>query len=375
MRILAIAVSTALLFAGAVVYVLFSPLPRSHFLLTAAKFLFSKLDISVGLLNPYHLRRRLFEIFREENAKPEDPGPRIEYGEMHIVLVCASLQSARQVMAEPEDDLVEALLAAMAIPGIFPPLHDPKTRSDLIDGVAIRQNPMPALFQFFRDNPNVAKRMERADRTPTIHVVYNVPIEPYDPKPDEADEKPDIIEAALASLELAQRRDTRQEVYQRNLSSELQRCLHAAERRQDQNGEAAAAPQIKPGFSIFADEIAPPRDIAFANNWSPGRKELLAAVALGCQSTLETLYAPEIKDACGGGVMNCRDLLARIAPGRMRFLSADAPGMPEVCRECSKGTPIPGSGEAQSSTRGRHTQLRAERRRQKGRFQRVRAPE
>jgi hypothetical protein len=65
-----LAVSTVV--TGSVLLALGLTLPfeqsRGRFLLALTKYLFKQLDISIALLHPYQLRRRLLELFREDGS-------------------------------------------------------------------------------------------------------------------------------------------------------------------------------------------------------------------------------------------------------------------------------------------------------------------
>jgi len=210
----------------------------------------------------------------------------------------------------------------MATPGIFPPVRVKGADAELIDGVAVRQNPLPALFDWLKldENVDLARRLEHGT-APTIHVVYNVPIDAYNPKPGEGESPIDIVEAAFASMELARRRDTRQEVRQTNETAGLARCL-------DRPG---------PLLKISAQEIAPERDLAFHNPWDPKPREVLAAAAGGCRAAMERLYEREIAKYGGDtGKIGCSQLLGILTPERAPFISIDAPGLREICAECTR---------------------------------------
>src|SRR5437588_8595163 len=63
-----------------------------------------------------------------------------------------------------------------------------------------------------------------------IHLVYNVPIEPYKADPEKrAPESVDIVTAAFASLELSRRRDTKLEWRQTNFLSEIELWIRKTE--------------------------------------------------------------------------------------------------------------------------------------------------
>ncbi|MDP9114638.1 MAG: patatin-like phospholipase family protein, partial [Acidobacteriota bacterium] len=88
-------------------------------------------------------------------------------------------------------------------------------------------------------------------------------------------------------------------------------------------------------YPIFADEIAPDREIKFANNLAPQREELLKVAAAGCRSTLETLHRNRLERG-GAPQMACSQLLAQIAAARSPFVQAPAPGLAEVCNACTR---------------------------------------
>ena len=306
--------------------------------LEAGRHLFKALDIERGLLSQFELKRALAELFGERKLDPalREDGPR-----MHLLVVCAALQQSRQVWPADTVSVVEALSAATAIPGIFRPLSKPRSDlknytgkaawADLVDGVSVRNNPIPAFFDWCGLEPGnqaVARALER-EHGSSLHVIYNVPVE----RPGTLSDAPsteaiDIVESALASLELEKRRDTRQEVRQTNYLSALEQIR----RRALGGGQAGHV-----SFQIFADEIAPEQEIAFGNEWEPSREESLKVAADGCRAAMETLYRDEIAKAKGGAAcaLPCRELLNRIAPGRIEYMNPGVPGLPEVCARCS----------------------------------------
>lgn len=317
--------------------------------------LFKALDIERGLLSQFELKRGLAELFEKQTLDPalNKDGPR-----MHLLIVCAALQQSRQIWPAESVSVVEALSAATAIPGIFPPVCKPKSelknytgkadKADVVDGAAVRNNPIPAFFEWCNlddGNRAVAQALERADQ-PSLHVIYNVPID----RPGSIADAPppksiDIVESALASLELEKRRDTRQEVRQTNFISGLEKFRRKA---------VGDSKPERVSFQIFADEIAPEQEIGFHNEWEPSRKESLKAAAGGCRAAMETLYRREIKEAKGeAGSLSCIELLRKIAPGRGDYFKFGTSGLPEVCASCGgvlqhratrkEGAPPPGA--------------------------------
>ena len=298
--------------------------------------------IELSLVNSYHLKRRLWDHFGNDNVCCNGSTG------TDVVIVAAALQSIRknstnqQVWAHHGFPLMEALAAACSIPRLFPPLHvhgaqakqwlrkkelkDPHAPSelDLIDGGVIRKNPLPALFNWMRDEGAAAQLFasQSADDA-RIHVIYNVPIEPYDanngqPAPDRID----LVEAALVGWLMRARRDTKLEVRQTNFLSEIRSAI---EERSDQ------------WLSAFADEIAPAREIQFSNPLEPTRIESLRSAAEGCRRTLGRCYAGAIQDFLSAGGLDfvpCHKLIAQIAPARPNH--RQHPGLPEVCEQCTK---------------------------------------
>ena len=298
------------------------------------KYLFQQLDLQKGLLHPFEMRRQLAGLFGNDEVSSS-----LESGqEMHLLVVCALLQQTKQVWPGNGVLLVDALTAAMAVPGIFPPVTRLQNQlinySDIavpeaIDGVAVRNNPIPAFFEWCSANEDVAKKLDQA-QGPSLHVVYSVPVEPDGPL-DEAPppEAIDIVESALTALELEERRDTRQEVRQTNFLSKLE-----SERR-----KATGVTEYQSGraFRIFPDEIAPQSEIRYNNEWEPTRQESLKVVADGCRAAMETLYRNEIQELqnSDGQPVQCSRLLLAIAPRRDRNLLVKTPGLPEVCQHCN----------------------------------------
>ena len=353
----------------------------------AIRHLLTELGVVRGLLHRYTLHRRLFGLFCERPDDQEGPvvGSPPEFGQqaqfpgsMHLLLVAAPLQEIKglnnqQLWGAPGTPIVNALLAALAVPGLFPPLQltepgqvdqwlskrcggaQPK-RLDLIDGAAVRQNPLPALFSWLEGHPTVAN--ELSGESPSeigIHLVYNVPTEPYQQeRGEEPPERVNIVTAALTSLELSRRRDSKLECRQTNFVSEMELWVRTMEKVQPQRaaGVAASASMSSvssletsteetaasafPAFPIFVDEIAPERDIKFENYLAPDRKDLLKSAACGCLRSLETLYRERLRVLQTSQPVDCADLLRQVSPDRSRFISQEAPGLREVCAACTR---------------------------------------
>jgi predicted acylesterase/phospholipase RssA len=329
------------------------------------RYLMGKLEISRGLLDDYHLHRRLVDLFGEEGSTE----PRVETSPMRVVLVASPLQKVeslggQQLWAKRGASLITALRAALTLPVLMPPVplrgseethfwwstgHHPKGRPpleelDLVDGSVVRKNPIPAFFAYIKQDKHRQIARALCSESPgnaRVHVVYNVPIEPLESP--RASEQVDVVDSALLSLSLASRRDTRMEVRQTNVMSRLQVEIDRARRRARDGGgatEPAAGSRQDGGprmLPIFADEIAPEREIRFANALDPTREELLKVAADGCRRTLETLFPSELRTlSYQGAPVPCRSLLSRVAPRRSRHLAGDTPGVAEVCRACPR---------------------------------------
>jgi predicted acylesterase/phospholipase RssA len=296
--------------------------------------LLRQLDVTAGVLSPFELRRRIHDLFGEDDLNPRLPSGL----ETHALLVSAVLQRSEQVWPNEDVPLVVALTAALSVPGIFPPEtvdarglanYSGRWQPQIIDGVAVRNNPIPAFFQWCKSHSEIARRLENAGGA-SLHVVYNVPIRP---KGSIADAPPrewiDIVEAAKISRALEKRRDTRQEVRQTYFISRLEGYRRLAV------GPREQIPAKFPRFRIVADEVAPQEEINFSNAWQPARDESLKIAAQGCRETLETLYSGELKSAGEEG-MACVTLLCSLAPRRGTHIQSKSPGLPEVCGACTR---------------------------------------
>lgn len=273
--------------------------------------LLKSLGIARGLLHDYTLHRKLLDLFGLDTATGQDP--KLDQEPFQLVLVATALQTvswkgrplkSQQVWAEAGAPLTQAVRAAMRVTGMFEPLRlagheiEPWVDAaglrhlDLVDGSGISQNPLPALVSWLKDphsdRQKLAQRLCGTHiRDKRVHVIYNVPIEPYRPeKSQERPERINIVESAIISRELERRRDTRQEARQTNFISQME--LYVQE-----GGETAGV------LPIFADEIAPEYDITFANNLDPAPAEIRAMAASGCRRTLEALYRDHLRGSPG----------------------------------------------------------------------------
>ncbi len=296
----------------------------------------SQLDLKRGLFSQFELRRVLYDLFGDGHPDPKltpDGGK-----QMRLLLVCAALQQTKQVWPKPAVDLVTGVAAAMCVAGSFPPVpiakedldcySAPVTPAEVIDGVAVRSNPIPAFFDwcYLPENQQIAQRLEsQPGEVPKLHVVYSVPAgaEVTGAPPRESI---DIVDSAMISLALEKRRDTRQEVRQTNFLARLE----AVRRRATGKGWTPQG-----CFSIFADEIAPAAEIAYRNQWEPTRAEGLTAAAQGCANAMETLYRREIHAHAQSGRVPCSTLIQSLALRRAEYVRGDCCGLPEICSHCS----------------------------------------
>ena len=306
------------------------------------KWLFAPLDITKALLHPYEAQRQLYDLFLADAPAFASQPPLSS--DVHLLAVCAALEQKEQVWLKEDVDVVEALTAATAIPGIFPPclMQEDKIRShfdeeqertssfQIIDGSAIRTNPIPAFFGWCKqtENRSYVDRMEaRSEHSPSLHVVYNVPIG-YNGSVQDAPPLscPDIVDSAELALQLEKRRDTRQEVRQTNYASRLEAVQRAV--------SGTSAKEFGP-FVIYADEIAPEKDIGSGDLLSPRPKKLMKIVSSGCRATLESLYRDKIHALGGSAPVVCSRLLATVAKHRDPTASGHVTGLPEVCGGCT----------------------------------------
>lgn len=312
-------------------------------------FVGNQLGLTRGLLSDYHLHRRLHKLFEEESLDCE---PKIESEPMRLLVVAAPLNQLENLEEAPGGQLlwarrgaqlIQALRAALAVPGILAPqqvLGDrvddwiaapagqwKPTMLDLVNGSAVRSNPIPALLSYLKEkrHRSLAAALESTPGDCRVHLVYSVPIVPSAKFKKKRPESLDIVEVARLSLQLANRRDTQMECQEVNFLSQVEHELF---------------PQPKPAgedrlLKIFIDEIAPTEDLNFKNSLAPTREEILGCAAAGCRRTLETLYAKQI----GKRGVSCRDLLKEITPIRLKAMdtrvnSEAMPGLPEICRHC-----------------------------------------
>ena len=331
------------------------------------KFAMARLDLSRGVIYQFQLRLRLYSLFGKDTLNPTLS--KHSSRKMHAILVCAALQQRDQVWLGEAAGLEDALSAALAVPGVFPPILEPSSPdcvrtldlknykpnswpAQLIDGVAVRNNPIPAFFEWCRDEPEIASHLERdlaTAKTPSLFVVYNVPTQPEEPLDQSpASERMNIVDSALISRELEKRRDTRQEVRQTNFTSYLEALRHKANPTVVDPVEEPESDKKPPRiFKIYADEIAPRQEIKFNNSWEPTREESLQVAARGCRETLETLYRDRLQHQLQNSLerqVHCASFLRVIAPGRSTQLNSmrqspladQLPGLPEVCQQCPR---------------------------------------
>ena len=323
--------------------------------------LLANLDIEKSLISDFPLLLKLFRLFEEKGHSPK-----LKDCKFPILLVAAPLQilpsrlrshpagmhggeGPNQLWPKPGGTLsiVRALRACVSVAPWFSPwpVPDPKDANqesiadwvsdstavehlDLVDGAAVRHNPLPALFLFLKDNPKVAEALN--DQHARVHLIYDVPIrwKPEPPEtsvdPDDPEPRlPDIVETAFNGVRLANRRDSRLEVIRTNFLSEIERNLR----------EATGSPTSPPIHTIHVNEIAPEDELRLKNQLDPTETELLTHIAAGCRRTLSVLYADEISRGTP-----CWEFLRKRAKNRHwdEVNAPKLPGLAEVCRHCTR---------------------------------------
>lgn len=294
------------------------------------------LDITQGLLHPFEIKLALYNLFIK--GAPDFVIKGLADDRVKALFVCAALEETDQVILRETMPLVDALTAALSIPGLLPAQRVDRrwvaTRTNthpesfqVIDGAVVRTNPLPAFFDWckhFSESEEVRDLLVRRDGTPSLHVIYNVPTSyPGSAQDAPGMECPDIVLSAQTALQLEKRRDTRQEVRQANFLSRLEWTRQLL------------APNDKAGaLMIFADEIAPREPIDVGKELSPDHDKLRRNVANGCRATLETLYREDILKRGNGASIPCVSLLSSIAPRRPE-LTARRGGLHAVCNHCT----------------------------------------
>ncbi len=340
----------------------------------------SNLDIDQSLLSDFPLLLKLFRLFEDKGHSPK-----VYECKFPVLLVAAPLQILPSEPGQPLDgpnqlwakvnkvrsgdensqvSIIGALRACLAITPWFAPsvirkdeqakdrdgqpierdfrggwLRNPDQleRLDLVDGSAVRHNPLPALFRFLKDpghsdpdNPKKSLAECLQGERPRVHLVYDVPIR-WRPEPEEAPKDhtaaeprlPNIVEAGFEGMRLAHRRDSRYEVLRTNEMSQIELTL-----RQCTGHETI--PRVE---TINVDEIAPDDDLKLANQLKPTETETLCHIAAGCRQTLSVLYSEDLV-----GKTDCWEFLRKKADRRRwsEVPSAPLPGLAEVCRHCTR---------------------------------------
>lgn len=203
----------------------------------------ANLDITQGLLHPYQIQRALYDLFVKDAPDfviLKDKALNATKVRVKALFVCAALEETEQIGLSDDMSVVDALTAAVAVPGLLPPrivsrewvataTKTSPVSFKVIDGAAVRSNPIPAFFSWARTQSETGDRqliekLERPDvESPSLHVVYAVPTG-YDGSIQDAPgmECPDIVTSAQKAIQMAKRRDTRQEVRQTNTLSRLE---------------------------------------------------------------------------------------------------------------------------------------------------------
>lgn len=375
--------------------------------------LFRRVEMNRHIIHDYHLNLALTNLFGENGVSPP-----LTHLPFPLLLVASPLQSvggkpwennqlwARPLLTPDEPELVCVLRAALAGTPAFDPYaavgekvgvwykpasdtsakDAPKdnaptsanagvsnqveggspsqatelapNRLDLVDGAVIRQNPLPALFNYIRRNQGIIEHLDGSIlRDARVHVVYNVPTQaaPSATKTDDAssekqdglpmdvkktasistgdgkaktdDKLNDIVDVALLSLRLAQRRDINLEIEQTNFIARLAYEINKFTKEKPQDPALSKRAESSDIFPIFADHISPPKELSFANLIAPKRDEVLDHAAAGCKAALEQLYSSQIKS--NGGKVDCKAFLRAVRKTQQGDF-----GLPEICGRC-----------------------------------------
>jgi hypothetical protein len=331
--------------------------------------LLSNLDFERSLLSDFPLLLKLFRLFEEKGHK----SAKVHECKFPVLLVAAPLQilPSKQILSSKSNEetkvpsqlwarttevatscegsgqvsIVGALRACLAVTPWFTPwamdkvtknhevaywIRDPDkvNRLDLVDGSAVRHNPLPALFQFLKARGN--EKLADSLQGKSVHLVYDVPIR-WKPEPAEAPgdyndsepRQPNIVKTGSEGLRLARRRDSRYEVIRTNKLSITERTIREVTHK-------ATDPAV---LAVNVDEIAPEEELIPGNQLKPTETEMLRHIAAGCRQTLSVLYGEELMLDT-----DCATFLRRKAHLRLwnEVPSADLPGLPEVCRHCSR---------------------------------------
>ena len=312
------------------------------------KSMLKRVKMEKHMVHDYHLKYALTTLFGKDAYSPtldDNPFP--------VVLVATPLQSIGTeptlnnqlwASAASKPKLVDVLRATLAVPVMLDPLAvqgedltvwyktdtDKDTKNlDLVDASIVRQNPLPALFNFLRREKKLVNFLgSESSSHAKVHVVYSVPAQP--PGSDGTEKLDNIIDVAFLSLRLAKRRDINLEIDQTNF---IARLAYVTNDLLKQFSPDIKAPD-DPIFPIFADHISPSNDLTFANALAPTRDEVLKHAAAGCKATLQQLYAPQISHIGGAGI-DCPTFLSMLRTAKDPDFKGPA-GLPEICRHCSK---------------------------------------
>ena len=185
--------------------------------------IFRSLEMERALVHKFQLLLRLTRLFGQDGESD-----RLAEHPMPLVIVAAPLQTmdvggskrgVSQVWAKEGIRIVDALAAALALPGLYEPSHfdrkqfpkdakdigfweieNPPEILDLVDGAKVRENPLPALFQFLRKpgREHIAEALSSTPEDPKVHIVFTVPIGEHEGSLKPGPLGVNIVDVALA---------------------------------------------------------------------------------------------------------------------------------------------------------------------------------
>ena len=327
-----------------------------------------------GLLPANEIR----ELLKEAIRQPDDPdGENLVLGALANeagveLLVCAAdLHTARLRVLPPHSvKAIDALMAAMAVPGIWPPVREQSLYLNgtagkgepcgpFVDAVRVSVFPIRQLLHRLKHlSAHVALSSGTADHrviTERVHTVLAVGAIPAEDGPRDLayDNMVDVVERSVAlqayaetSLDMKLARVVSDTVCEGDMKPGWER------RTREVLANAGGTEDLGPGWNpdrsgptdpvedlslrLDLEHIQPAQPARFEHITKATPAELATMAAEGCRTTLSALLRKKIIKAPKptAGPLTCQRLL-KVQGERALGLNVDTPGLPEICRSCT----------------------------------------
>jgi predicted acylesterase/phospholipase RssA len=249
---------------------------------------------------------------------------------IHVGVMAADLGAGKLGVIDGASPLVEALVAANAIPPLFEAQE--VGGQWVVDGSVVANEPIRALLSHLRQRVNPAASGVQ------VFTASPMPAAERSSGDSEAPAPIGAVQVARRSMHLQRRRDAELD---RRMTDLLSRSMPGSDAVWQGRTKAFIRATVHPiELSVSVHRTLTER-VLMARTVTEGRTAVAQAVADGCRATMETLLTRNYPRPSGvADAVRCSDVVERsLGRGAMLPLPGtgvgDGPGLPEVCSECA----------------------------------------